>query len=198
MNRSAERWYLRLLSLLICPLIAMPPAIAGQVGGVTIQIVDGNRVQNVLSEKSAKPVSVRLVDGTGRPLENAQVQFVAPDFGPGGAFLTAADPVTVTTNAEGMAVSPPFQPNTTEGTYEIQVIASYLGQVSRVLVEQSNVTKKKSSRKIIIISAVAAGAAAAAFAAKGGGNDPSQTRTPRAPTTPPSIVFVNTTVGAPQ
>ena len=197
MNCRMQRWPMRVLSLLICLLLAVPPAMAGQSGGIAIQVVDGNRAQNLLSEQASKPISVRIVDGAGRPLGIANVLFVPPDFGPGGVFLTSAAPVAVESNPEGFAVAPPFKANATEGTYEIQVIASYMGQVTRLLLAQSKVTKRKSGNKnYFIISAVAAGAAAAAFAAKGGGNDP-QTRNPPGATTAPPIVFLNSSVGAP-
>jgi hypothetical protein len=188
----------RAFSVLICVLIAIQPAIAGQ-SGISILIVEGSRAQNMLSEQTSKPISVRVVDGAGRPLENANVQFVAPEFGPGGEFVTTSNPIMVTTNPQGLAVAPPFMANATEGTYEIQVVASYMGQVTRLLLEQTNVTKRKSgNKKIWIISAVVGGAAAAAFAAKGGGSDPAPNRTPPGVTTAPPIVFLNSTIGPPQ
>ena len=200
MNCKMQRRYRRLLSLLICPLIVMPTAIAGQTSsGVEILIVEGDRAQNLLSEPAPKPISVRIVDRTGRPLPNATVEFVLPEFGPGGEFIPSAVPVTVISNGQGLAVAPILQANSTAGTYQVQIVASYMGQVTRLLLEQTNVTKKKSSKKLIIISAVIGGAAAAAFAAKGGGgNEPSTPPPPaRLPTAPP-IVFLNSSVGAPQ
>jgi len=199
MNCRLQRWPMRVLSPLVCLLLAVPPAMAGQSGEIAIQVVEGHRAQNLLSEEASKPIRVRILDGAGRPLGSANVLFVPPDFGPGGVFLTTAAPVAVESNPEGFAVAPPFKANATEGTYEIQVIASYMGQVTRLLLEQSNVTKRKSgNKKYFIISAVAAGAAAAAFAAKGGGNDPAPTRNPTGGGTAPPIVFLNSSVGAPQ
>jgi hypothetical protein len=189
---------LRALSVSICILIAIQPAIAGQ-SGISILIVEGNRAQNMLSEQAPKPISVRVVDGAGRPLENANVQFFPPEFGPGGEFVTTSNPIMVNTNPQGLAVAPPFMANATEGIYEIQIVASYMGQVTRLLLEQSNVTKKKAgNKKLFIISALVGGAAAAAFAAKGGGSDPAPNRTPPGVTTAPPIVFLNSTVGPPQ
>lgn len=193
-----QRRYLRALSVLFCPLLVLQTAVAGQ-SGISILVVEGNRAQNLLSVEASKPLSVRIVDSSGIPLENASVMFVPPEFGPGGEFAKVAGPVNVMTNRQGLAVAPPFIANSTAGNYEIQVIASYMGQVSRVLLEQSNVEKRKSShKKLVIISALVGGAAVAAFAAGGGKDDPSPTPAPtRTPTTPP-IVFLNSTVGAPQ
>ena len=202
MDCRMQRRSLRLLSILICPLLLVETATAGQTGGVGILVIEGNKAQNLISEQAPKPISVRVVDGTGKPLSGADVQFVPPEFGPGGTFVTDQNPVYVITNSQGVAEAPRFLANSTAGTYEIQVIVSYMGNVSRLLVEQSNVTsiKKSSSKKLMIISAVIGGGVAAAFAAKGGGGS-SNSSTPTAPrgaTTAPTISFVNSTVGAPQ
>jgi hypothetical protein len=197
-----QRRSLRLLSILICPLLLVETAIAGQSGGVSILIVEGNKAQNLISEQAAKPISVRVVDRAGKPVSGAEVQFVPPEFGAGGTFVTDQNPLYVTTNPQGVAEAPRFLANSTTGNYEIQVIASYMGDVTRLLVEQSNVTsiKKSSSKKLMIISAVIGGGVAAAFAAKGGGGS-SNSSTPAPPTgarTAPTISFANTSVGAPQ
>lgn len=197
MDCRMQRRYLRLLSVFICPLLLVETAIAGQGSGVSILVLEGNKAQNVISERAPKPLSVRVVDRTGKPVSGANVLFVPPEFGPGGTFVTDQTPVSVTSNSEGVAVAPPFLANSNAGSYEIQVIASYMSDVSRLLVEQSNVTtiKKKSSKKLLIISAVIGGGVVAAFAAKGGGDSDS---TPRGATVAPTITFLNASVGAPQ
>jgi hypothetical protein len=199
MNCRMHRRYLRLLSILICPLFLVETGLAGQSGGLSIVVLEGNKAQNLLSQKTPRPISVRVVDRTGKPLSGANVLFVPPEFGPGGTFVTDQSSVTVNTNSEGIAEAPPFMANSTEGNYEIQVIASYMSDVSRLLIEQSNVTtiKKKSSRKLMIIGAVIGGGVVAALAATGGGgsDDPAP---PRGATVAPTITFLNATVGAPQ
>ena len=198
MNCRMKRQCLRGLSVAICLLMAMQPAIAGQVSGISILVVDGNKAQYLISEPAPKSLAVRVVDSAGVPLENASVLFVPPEYGPGGEFAKISGPVTVTTNRQGMATSPPFVANSTPGDFEIQIIASYMGQVTRLLLEQSNVEKRKSSKKLIILSAVLGGAAVAAFAAKGGGDSPSSPPPPVGSTSVPPIVFLNSSVGAPQ
>jgi hypothetical protein len=173
MNCRMQRRYLHLLSALMCSVLFVEAAFAGQAGGeIAILVLEGNKAQNLLSQRALKPISVRIVDRTGKPLSGANVQFVPPEFGAGGTFVTTQNPVTVTTNPQGVAEAPPFQANSSEGNYEIQVIASYMGDVARLLIEQSNVTsiKKKSTKKIVIISALVGGGLAAALAAKGGGD----------------------------
>ena len=201
MNCRMQCRSLRLLSILICLLFFVETATAGQSGGVTILVLEGNKAQNLISEQAPKPISVRVVDRAGKPLSGAEVQFVPPEFGPGGSFVTDQNPVNVTTNPQGVADAPRFLANSTTGNYEVQIIASYMGDVSRLLLEQSNVTsiKKSSSKKLVIISAVIGGGVAAALAAKGsGGSSNSSTSTPQGATSAPTISFLNTSVGAPQ
>jgi hypothetical protein len=169
----------------------------GQAGvGLTIQILEGDRAQNIVQQQVAKRITVRVMDRTGRPLQGVSVQFAMPESGPGGQFLTDEDPVTVSTNSQGIATAPQFRANSTEGTFQILVLATYMGEVTRMNVTQSNVLKKKSSTKLLILTAVAGGAAAAAFAARGG--SPGQTNPPPGSTTPPTIIFQGSTIGAPQ
>jgi hypothetical protein len=73
-----------------------------------------------------------------------------------------------------------------------------MSDVSRVLVEQTNVTsvKKSSNKKLIIISAVVGGGLAAALAAKGGGGSPNSA--PVGATVAPTISFLDASIGAPK
>jgi hypothetical protein len=199
MNCRVQRRHLRFLSVLICPLMVLQTAMAGQSSsGIRILVLEGSKAQNLISEQAPKHISVRVVDPTGKPLPGATVQFVPPEFGPGGTFVTDRNPVDVTTNPEGIADAPLFLANSTTGPYEIQIIASYMSDVSRVLVEQTNVTsvKKSSNKKLIIISAVVGGGLAAALAAKGGGGSPNSG--PVGATVAPTISFLDASVGAPK
>ena len=196
MNFILHRLKLRMVTGVVCSLVMLQPAFAGQTGvGLTILVLKGDRVQNVVSQEVARPIAVRIVDRTGRPLPNVNVQFSPPDSGPGGAFVTDIDPLVVVTDRDGVAVAPPFRPNSTPGDYEIRIQASYRTEVSKITVSQSNMAKKGSSKKILLISAVVGGAAAAAFVAKGKGDS---TPPPPSATTAPTITFLGASVGAPQ
>lgn len=199
MNCRTHSLSLRVLAGLVCSLMALQTPVFGQSSiGITIQILEGDRAQNIVQQEVAKRITVRVMDRTGRPLQGASVQFAMPGFGPGGQFLTTDDPVIVTTNSQGIAAAPQFRANSTAGTFEVQVLATYMGEVTRMIVTQSNVLKKKSSTKLLLITAVAGGAAAAAFAARGGSSGPATPTRPPGPTTAPTIVFQSSTVGAPQ
>ena len=198
-----HRPHLRVLAVLLCALITVQTGIAGQqpAVGITILVLEGNGAQNVIFESAGKPISVKIVDRTGRPLAGASVQFVPPSAGPGGEFATNANPILVTADSQGVAVAPPFQANSSPGAYQIQIIASYMGSVARLLLSQTNVVKKKgSSRKMLFITAAIGGAAAAAFAAKGAGGSstPSPSPTPiPGSTTVPTITFRDSSIVAP-
>lgn len=199
MNCRLHTLCFRVLAGLVCSLMVLQTPVFGQSSiGLTIQILEGDRVQNIVQEQVAKRITVRVMDRTGRPLQGASVQFAMPEFGPGGQFLTTEDPIIVSTNSQGIAAAPPFRANSSAGTFEIQVLATYMGEVTRMIVTQTNVLKKKSSTKLLILTAVAGGAAAAAFAARGGSPGPTTPTTPPGPTTPPTIIFQGSTIGAPQ
>jgi hypothetical protein len=195
-NFTLHSLKLRTLTGVVCSLVMLQPAFAGQTGvGLTILVLKGDRVQNVVSQEVSRPIAVRIVDRTGRPLPSVNVQFSAPDSGPGGAFVTDTGSLVVVTDRDGVAVAPPFRANSTPGPYEIGIQASYRGEVSKVTVSQSNMAKKGSSKKILLISAALGGAAAAAFVAKGKGDS---TPPPPSATTTPTITFLGGSVGAPQ
>lgn len=78
---------------------------------------------------STAPVTlaVTLKDAAGAPIEGLHVTFSAPASGPGGSFqttglgLSGASSVTVTSNAAGVAMAPPFRANGIPGRYSITV-----------------------------------------------------------------------------
>jgi hypothetical protein len=202
-NSTLGRPCLRALLVVICVFVLLHSAIAGKQSGVglTIQIQEGNNVQNVVDKEAPKPIVVRVMDRTGRPITEATVLFSAPETGPGGSFASESNPVIVFTDSQGVATAPPFRANSMEGMYRIQVQASYMGETTSKPIEQANIAQKKSSKKLIIIGAVAGGAAAAALAGmKGGGSSPSTPSQPSNPgsSQPPTITFGGTTIGAPQ
>lgn len=202
MNTRLHSLYWRVFVGLICSMIVFQsPVVAAQNGiGLTIQVLEGNGAQNIVLQPVPKPITVKIMDRTGRPLSGAIVEFTTPEYGPGGEFDTKLNPIIASTNSQGIAVAPPFRANSTTGNYEIQILATYMGEVSRFLLSQNNVVKKKSSTKLFIISAVVGGAAAAAFAAKGAGGSPSTPTTtpPVGATTAPTISFLDSTVTAPR
>jgi hypothetical protein len=167
-KRTSHHLYLWAASLIL-----MQMAVAGQSGaGLAIQVVEASAGQNLIADE-LPPIKVRVMDRTGRVISGANVLFAAPEEGPTGHFVPNASQITVTTDTEGMAAAPRFRTNSTEGDYQIQIVASYGAAVSRVVIPQSNVLKKKSSKKkMVFLSAILGGAAAAVLASRGGDAGP--------------------------
>jgi adhesin/invasin len=73
------------------------------------------------------PLAVTVTDSDGNPVAGAVVRFTAPGSGPGGRFTIGAHgskrAVDVRTNANGIAIAPPFTANHTAGGYSVDVRA---------------------------------------------------------------------------
>src|SRR5678816_3002478 len=167
-----NRFLGRALSVSIASLMFLQTAVGQAGAGIAIQILDSSEGQNLVAQETS-PIKVRVTDRAGRVLSGANVLFVAPEEGASGFFLPSSSQVSATTNNQGVASTPKFRTNTTVGSYQIQIVASYNDSVSRVVIPQSNVLERKSSKKkILILSATIGAAAVAAFAAKGNSSGP--------------------------
>jgi len=168
--------------------------------GLTLEVVKGSGVQNVISSLAA-PITVRVATRSKRALSGATVIFTAPSSGASGNFLNGTNSVIVFTDHDGLAVAPQYRANSIAGTYQLQVRAAYMGDVATASIRQENIAAKKSSRKMIMIPAIAGGpaAAAAAFAATGGsGGQPISTSPASTSSGTPTISFGGSSVGAPR
>jgi hypothetical protein len=88
-----------------------------------------------LTTQFASPLTVQVTTVTtpgtaGTPVVGVTVTFTAPSSGAGGGFGSVGGPnfATATTDSNGMAMSPNFYSNSTEGTYNI--IASANGSLT--------------------------------------------------------------------
>jgi hypothetical protein len=79
---------------------------------------------------------VVVKDSTGNPVANATVVFTAPAAGASGTFANQGIAATVVTNASGMAVSPAFTANATDGAYA--VLATTTGAPTPAMFALSN------------------------------------------------------------
>ena len=75
-------------------------------------------------EHMAKPVTVQVTDGLGRPVEGTGVSFQAPPAGPGGVFSSGLGTDLATTDAHGRATVRSLQLNRIAGRYLIRVTAA--------------------------------------------------------------------------
>jgi hypothetical protein len=74
------------------------------------------------------PMKVLVLDAGLNPVCGVAVTFSAPDTGPSGSFASAGDSIRVTTDINGIATAPAFQPNTEVGSYI--VTASFSGDTT--------------------------------------------------------------------
>jgi hypothetical protein len=182
-RRNLHTFLDRFVSTLLCLVFIPQFALAQSAIGLRLQIVQGDRSQNVIGRSAAVPITVRVTDRNNRPVNGATVVLTAPDKGASGDF-DGQNSFRLMTNEEGLAVVRNYRPNRVEGRYPILVQAEYLGELATGIMVQTNAVGKKSHGKMIAIAAAAGGAVGIAMAARGGGGS-----TPSTPGTLPTISF---------
>jgi hypothetical protein len=165
MLRNIRRQYRQSFLVGLCQLLLLQTAFGQQTrgeGGLRIQIVDGEGAQNVVLQIAPKPLVVRVVDASNRPVAGAAVVFTAPESGPSGRFSNDLRTVTATTGPDGLARAGTYHPNEVIGPYQIRVTAEIPEAAALAVISQVNLAERKGHGKLIAILAVAGGAAAAA------------------------------------
>ena len=183
MRRNLHTFLDRFVSTLLCLVFIPQFALAQSAIGLRLQIVQGDRSQNVIGRSAAVPITVRVTDRNNRPVNGATVVLTAPDKGASGDF-DGQNSFRLMTNEQGLAVVRNYRPNRVEGRYPVLVQAEYLGELATGIMVQTNAVGKKSHGKMIAIAAAAGGAVGIAMAARGGGGS-----TPSTPGTLPTISF---------
>jgi len=89
-----------------------------------IAVVSGEGAVHTPGEHVAKPVTVQVTDGTGRPVEGARVSFQVPPEGPGGVFSSGLRTDLAITDASGHATVRSLQFNRIAGRCLIRVTAA--------------------------------------------------------------------------
>jgi len=89
-----------------------------------IAVVSGEDATHAPGEHVAKPVTVQVTDGTGRPVEGARVSFQVPREGPGGVFSSGLATDLAVTDANGRATVRSLQLNRIAGRCLIRVTAA--------------------------------------------------------------------------
>ena len=162
-----------------------------------VVVLEGEGAINNISQHRAKEPVVQVVDENGMPVRGSSVNFLLPDSGPSATFSGGLKSLAVVADDKGEAVGRGLVPNAVAGRYQIQVTASFRGQTSSAVIDQTNAEAGAASnsrfpKKYLIIGAIAGAAAAGAALAMGGHGSSSPT-----PTTPASgplgIVIVSGT-----
>jgi hypothetical protein len=182
-------------------------AAQSEVRELKLDVVQGQGAKNVVGQTPQKPLVVRVLDQDNRPVPRATVVFTAPQGGPGGAFETGSQSLITVTDQDGSAVAEGYQPNLTEESYDIQVLARYIITTAIAEIRQRNVVAGASSKKMLRILAIAGAGAGTAFALSSRGGDmspgsnpgiPSNPTNPTNPSTTPRITFGGSSTGAPR
>ena len=197
--------FLRFISVCLSLLIAAEtPMVYGQelpvpAPRMNIAVVEGAAVIHNLQQR--KPVNIVVIvrDGNRRPVADAAVTFTLPNDGPGGLFPGGARTLTTRTDAQGYAAAQGLTPNSTPGSFSVQVQSTHEGQTATAAVPQFNMTVERAKGgkgKWIAILAVAGGAAAGG--AVFGLRSSSPAAAPGAASTPIGITAGSGSVGPPR
>jgi hypothetical protein len=143
-----------------------------------IQILDGEGALNDIRGRTAREPIVEIQDENHKPIAGAIVIFTTPGSGPSGVFANGLSSFQTTTLADGRAAATGFKPNSTAGSYQIQVSATF-GTLSSVAVineinasggssASAHATRAFPVKAIAIVATVAAGAIVAGYLATRG------------------------------
>jgi hypothetical protein len=145
-----------------------------------ILVIGGEGSINNVKQRTAREPVVEVRDQNNRPVAGALVLFEAPGNGPSGTFIGGSRTLRVTTDAQGRASGQGFQPNNSNGNFNLQVTATVQAVTVATVIHMQNVGGAAAANvahaghvKLIAI-VVAVGAAAAAggaYAATHTGNN---------------------------
>jgi hypothetical protein len=173
-------------------LVALPGAgLAGEqqpaAVALNIVIVEGEGAINNPRLRTAREPIVEVQDENHKPVAGALVLFATPDHGAGATFTNGLKTLSVTTDSQGRATAQGFKPNSTAGTFQIVVTATYLGRTAQAKISQTNLKGGMGipGKAMIIGAVVAAGIiAGVVVATRGGGGGTSTTPTVITPGSP--------------
>ena len=168
------------------PEAGSPPA-----GKLFITILDGEGALNDIHQRTAREPIVEVDDENHRPVAGALVLFTLPGTGPSGAFADGAQTLSAVTDSAGRAVAHGLQHNSVQGSYNIEVKATYNGQTAQTTIHQKNVNGQSSAAQhaahgatvkvvLAVVGAAAVAGTVAGILLTRGGN--STTITPGTPT----------------
>ena len=107
-----------------------------------IVILDGEGALNNIEARTAREPIVQVQDHNHKPIAGASVLFAihGGTAGAGGAFADGATSLTVTTGTDGIAHATGLLPNTSKGSWQIAVSASYGALTASTIINEINFT----------------------------------------------------------
>src|SRR4030095_3229530 len=109
------------------------------------EVENGAGASTNVKSPSAEPLVIVVADSSNKPVQGAVVTFTAPEDGAGGVFENGTRTLTVTTDRNGRASASGYRANSTAGTYDIEIQAKFLDEITNANVSHTNVGSKKSS-----------------------------------------------------
>jgi hypothetical protein len=120
--------------------VCQPSAGASQdrPAALMIKVLEGEDGVNIIKTKSAVKPVVQVTDRNNLPVAGASVVFLLPSSGPSAAFANGARTLTVVTNQAGRAAVTSMNPAGGVGPFQINVTASFQGEVATASIAQTN------------------------------------------------------------
>jgi hypothetical protein len=149
----------RMLRPLTMATLLLASAVAAQAPQLKIVVLEGENAVNIIQQKTAVRALVEVRDQNNLPVSGATVTFAVT--GKGGATVTGAQTVTVTTGTSGQAALTGMTPSSSGGL-QISVNAAFKGLSAATSITQTVVATAATAAAI-------AGGAGTAAAGGGGG-----------------------------
>ena len=145
-QRRREAWVypmnLRTLLVLLTALAIAhaetpPSPVQRQTKGLSVAVVQGDAVTYSLPNPRPAPITIRVTDAAGKPVQNAVAVFELPEFGPSGTLPDGGQVKVVLTDSRGTA-SVDLRSNGVPGSFEPKITVNYLGQTNVLTLKQEN------------------------------------------------------------
>jgi hypothetical protein len=126
----------------LAPLHAQLSETAAPPRSLQIIILDGEGALNNISERTAREPIVQVQDNNHKPVAGAAVLFSihGGGAGAGGTFANGLSSLTVTTGADGTAKATGLLPNSTKGSWQIGVSATFGALAAATVINEINYT----------------------------------------------------------
>ncbi len=186
----------RLLAVLLSVLLAMPTFGLAQDSGIQIRVLAGEAGINNINQNVVVEPMIEVQDANGKPIPKASVTLRSPATGPSVTFFGASRVSTLTTDDQGRARAAGMLPNSEEGTFDIEVEASFNNMTANTTITQTNAVApgdpkpKKKGVGWRLLAVIGAGAAAGIVAAA--------RRDETSVTSPTSVGITSVGVGTPR
>ncbi len=165
-----------LITILLASLIASGQSPTLTSRAFTVAVLSGAEVTHASQSPVVAPISIRVADPSGQPIQGAVAIFNFPESGPSAAFSDGTNVKALLTDSEGKAAVD-IRSNSLPGSFDPTITINWHGQSTLVRLHHINAPTlvgptlsrpTKSNRKWYYIAAAgAAGAAAVLFAVKG-------------------------------